>query len=215
MKTCTKCKTEKPKAEFNKHKKNKDGLQSHCKQCRHDHYTDNAEAIIAKTRARYSVKSVEILAQKREYYLNNKEDIDSYQREYRSCKYDALKAYSLEYYQENADAIKAKVREYSAANPDKCAAHSRNRRARVRNAEGSHTAADVKAIFEYQRGKCANCNKKLFKSGAKKFHVDHIHPLAKGGSNWPSNLQCLCCTCNLKKSAKDPLDWAFQNGKLL
>lgn len=85
----------------------------------------------------------------------------------------------------------------------------------MRGAEGSHTGKDVQAIFQNQRGLCANCKKKLFKSGAKKYHVDHVIPLAKGGSNWPSNLQCLCPTCNMRKGAKDPLDWAKENGRLL
>ena len=33
MKTCTKCNTEKPSLEFNKHKHTKDGLNSWCKPC--------------------------------------------------------------------------------------------------------------------------------------------------------------------------------------
>ena len=33
MKTCSKCKQEQPKTEFNIHKRMKDGLQAHCKTC--------------------------------------------------------------------------------------------------------------------------------------------------------------------------------------
>jgi 5-methylcytosine-specific restriction endonuclease McrA len=32
--------------------------------------------------------------------------------------------------------------------------------------------------------------------------VDHIVPLAKGGSDRPSNLQLLCAVCNRKKGSK-------------
>jgi len=90
-------------------------------------------------------------------------------------------------------------------------AQAANRRARVRGAEGKHTRADVDRIFEQQGGKCAECKTRL----NDKYHVDHIMPLSKGGSNWPKNLQCLCETCNVRKSAKHPLDWARQNGRLL
>jgi len=40
-------------------------------------------------------------------------------------------------------------------------------------------------------------------------------PLSRGGSNDKYNLQLLCPTCNLKKSAKDPIDFAQENGNLL
>ena len=33
-------------------------------------------------------------------------------------------------------------------------------------------------------------------------HVDHIRPLAWGGSNDPENLRCLCRPCNLKRGAR-------------
>jgi 5-methylcytosine-specific restriction protein A len=35
-----------------------------------------------------------------------------------------------------------------------------------------------------------------------KLHIDHIVPLAKGGSSDPSNLQVLCQRCNLEKGAR-------------
>ena len=86
-----------------------------------------------------------------------------------------------------------------------------NRRALVRGAEGRHTRVDVDRILKQQGNKCAWCKTRL----TEKYHVDHIMPLSKGGSNWPNNLQCLCETCNVRKSAKHPLDWARQNGRLL
>lgn len=35
-----------------------------------------------------------------------------------------------------------------------------------------------------------------------KLHVDHIHPVSKGGKTIPSNLQTLCDRCNMGKSDK-------------
>jgi 5-methylcytosine-specific restriction endonuclease McrA len=104
---------------------------------------------------------------------------------------------------------------YYKENPEKYAAHNRSRRARKKNAEGNHTIDDIRLIFYNQRGFCANCKAKLLKTGKQKYHVDHIIPLSRGGSDWPINLQCLCQSCNLRKSAKDPFEWAKEQGKLL
>lgn len=37
-----------------------------------------------------------------------------------------------------------------------------------------------------------------------KGHLDHIIPLARGGTNWPWNLQFLCAHDNVVKWAKLP-----------
>ena len=91
----------------------------------------------------------------------------------------------------------------------KCA----QRRARKRDAGGSFTSVDVAAIFLRQRGLCAGhgCGVKLGST----YHRDHIKPLALGGDNSARNIQLLCPTCNHKKHAKDPIDWAQENGRLL
>lgn len=36
------------------------------------------------------------------------------------------------------------------------------------------------------------------------FHLDHIWPVSRGGTNRPCNLQTLCVPCNLAKSDKVP-----------
>lgn len=106
-------------------------------------------------------------------------------------------------------------RAYKIKNPEKVAQIMRNMAAKRRGAKGCHTADDVLGIFKKQGGLCANCKTILIASGAGKFHSDHINPIAKGGSNYKENIQCLCPTCNLRKNAKDPIVWARENGRLI
>jgi hypothetical protein len=185
MKICSKCKVERHKSEFHKSARKKDGLQSNCKVC---------EA-----------------ARNLSYRADNPWKRAATCAAWTAANPEKNAAKSAKW----AAANPLYAAEWAAANPEMVAARNRNRRARVLNAEGKHTSADVRLIFESQHGLCANCKTKLFKSGEKKYHVDHIMPLALGGSNWPANLQCLCPFCNLSKGAKHPDDWAKQNGRLL
>lgn len=234
MKTCTKCKTEKPFTEFSTDKQKKDNFCSRCKACasayRHknreriakcqsDYYAanrDRLDALNAIYYEKYKAEKAEyISARSAKYYAKNKGRISAKRAKHHAANREQILTRSAKYYAANRERISERIARYQSENPEKCASRRRNRRARERNAKGAHTAADVIRIFEHQRGLCANCHAKLFRSGKQKFHVDHIVPLAKGGSNWPSNLQCLCPACNLSKHAKDPIAWAQENGRLL
>lgn len=103
------------------------------------------------------------------------------------------------------------MRRWRSENPLIQAAQSRTKKARRRNAPGRHTAADVQAIGERQKWRCAWC--RIPCAGA--YHVDHIIPLVKGGSNWPDNLCIACPPCNLSKKAKLPHEFAQTRGMLL
>lgn len=95
----------------------------------------------------------------------------------------------------------AQKKSYAKNNPDKIFIHNKRARARRRGAEGFFTTEDVKNMYIKQRRKCAICGIRK-----DKLDVDHIMPLALGGSNWPSNLQLLCRICNVRKGAKHPND---------
>lgn len=76
--------------------------------------------------------------------------------------------------------------------------------ARKKQAEGTFTAKDVENLLAQQKYECAYCGADLHRTG---FHVDHVKPLSKGGSNWPSNLACACPSCNTSKRDNDLDTW--------
>jgi 5-methylcytosine-specific restriction endonuclease McrA len=101
-----------------------------------------------------------------------------------------------------------RVREYRARNPHKVKEFSSRRRGRKL---GRLPRGTVERIGVLQRWKCAICHVDVSLS----YHLDHITPLAKGGSHSPDNLQLLCATCNVRKSAKDPIAYMQELGFLL
>jgi 5-methylcytosine-specific restriction endonuclease McrA len=85
------------------------------------------------------------------------------------------------------------------------------RRARQLEAEGAFTEVEVRALYAAQGGKCIYCKVVL----GDRFTRDHIKPLSKGGSNYISNIQLLCNSCNCKKNDLDHHVFAAKMGMLV
>lgn len=97
---------------------------------------------------------------------------------------------------------------YRKANPERVREWSQRRHARK---TGRLPRGTVLRLRVLQRDKCAFCRASLSHG----YHVDHILPLALGGKHAPENIQLLCPTCNVRKSAKHPVRFAQEHGKLL
>lgn len=63
-------------------------------------------------------------------------------------------------------------------------------------------ARDRDAIYERDGGKCRHCEGSI--RFEELFHIDHLVPLSKGGSNDLTNLVLSCVRCNLEKHNKMP-----------
>lgn len=139
-------------------------------------------------------------AQRRGLYAKNSAQTRAELREKQHLNYvkhiEKRRAYNKRYYQNNKDRMRVRGRNYDA---------------KKRGNGGRHTAKDISEIMEAQHGKCAYCRKIV----GKKYHVDHIRSVAKGGTNDRRNLQILCPSCNLHKRTSDPIDFARTLGMLL
>ena len=77
-----------------------------------------------------------------------------------------------------------------------------NRRSRKRHAEGCHTPGDIKRQYIKQAGRCFWCSQPVGDS----YHVDHIIPLSRFGTDWLSNIVIACPFCNDSKGVKLPFE---------
>ena len=55
------------------------------------------------------------------------------------------------------------------------------------------------SLFLKRKGICSDCNRKI--EAGKAWDIDHILPLAMGGTNAPENLQILCRPCHRSKTS--------------
>lgn len=133
--------------------------------------------------------------------------------EYRARNPEVVRARKAAWYARTKAARVAVSKAWRADNPEKVLANNRNRAAKRRAIGGTHSAEDVEALYEKQRGRCAHSWCRCSLSDG--YHVDHIQPLARGGSNDKTNIQLLCPPCNLSKHDSLPHEVAQRHGLLL
>jgi 5-methylcytosine-specific restriction endonuclease McrA len=89
------------------------------------------------------------------------------------------------------------VRVAPASKPRQPSGASARRAARSAAAPGFATAAQLDARWAYYQGRCWMCRQRAD-------HMDHVKPLARGGSNWPANQRPACWPCNKAKNVRWP-----------
>jgi 5-methylcytosine-specific restriction endonuclease McrA len=187
MKTCNRCHESKPLDGFTR---NGTRLYSICKVCR----ADTSKAYRARPEvserekqrlaAAYQARKAELSERRKARYAANKQAALEKNREWRG---------------KNLERHRDLCRQWARENPESMRAIVAKRRAIRNAAEGCYTAEDIAKLRAEQDGRCNCCGERL-----SEFHVDHVIPLSRGGSNWPTNLQLLCPPCNLSKADKLP-----------
>ncbi len=135
--------------------------------------------------ARKQRQKPEAVARKREY-----------DKSYRANNQDKRRAMHRKYACENVESERLRARRRQS-----------ERRAQKRQSQGKYTAQDIDLQMRSQKSRCWHCGKKI----GKEWHIDHLIPLARGGSNDARNIVISCPKCNLSKGAKLTQEW---NGRL-
>lgn len=204
MKTCTKCKIEKPANTeyFYKEKRLKDGLTSTCKECEkkrnQKYYQENREKKLEYNRNHYQ----ENKEYHSEYYQENREKI----LEYGSNHYQENKEYYSEfmkkYYQENKEKHKEYTIAYRFENPEVRRLNKQRRRARIAQLPHTLTVEEWYETLEYFNNECAYCG-----DSECNLEQEHVIPVVKGGGYTQENIIPACGTCNSSKNARDLEEW--------
>jgi len=138
---------------------------------------------------------------KRRWDDKHQEEIMQYRSAHRKDKARYLRGY----YIKNKDMMLERMRRWRVKNPEKSRAIVERRRACKVNAEGECSGQQYIWRGEVYGNRCYIC-------GAPAEAMDHVIPLAKGGSNWPANLRPICRRCNSVKGQKWPYD--FEQARL-
>ncbi len=138
------------------------------------------------------------------YYLANKAKI--IERSAKWCKANPEKALACvqNWTKRNPEKIAAKYRRWYIKNRPANAARARKRRERERRVESTDAISSTvlaQLVSSCARMKCAICGKNMPKSDRT---VDHVIPLAKGGTGHIGNLQIVHLSCNCSKHCKTP-----------
>jgi len=199
-KTCTKCKTEYPATTefFPPRKRDKSGLDSWCKACHRKSANEYQKAHSAE-RAAYSKKR----------RIEHAEVFREREHAYYLAHADAKREKAQRWRLANPDKVRENNRQYRETKPDKMRMYKHRRRALKRNAEGTNTPFDEKVQLKRQKSRCYYCQCKLTE-----YHVDHVIPLSRGGSDFPDNKVLACPSCNVQKYNRLPHEWT-KGGRLL
>ncbi len=122
------------------------------------------------------------------YYLENKEKI---------------KMYHKKRYKENTEQIRKRNKIWQIKHPEKTREYNHKKRTRGIIEKGIMSRIVNENILKYGCITCENINGKKEDGHCEHcengFHIDHIVPISKGGSNDYNNLQILCAHCNYSK----------------
>ncbi len=161
-----------------------------------------------------SANQEKVAAKVKRWKNANRDRVREHQKKYRDANPDKISIKNKSYKTKHAERLKpinlARALKWAKDNPDKKRIQIQLRRSRKRGAEGTHTFEQLSELLAKQDFKCIGCDALL----AENRTVDHIIPLSKGGSNWITNIQWLCGSCNSCKHDRTQDEFLRDKGKI-
>jgi len=184
MKTCTKCGVTKEVIEFHRHSRSKDGYQSWCRSCFKQNWDSKPERNRANSAA---------------YRAKHRERLKKQKLEYAAANRQREAARAREWSKKNPQRKREAALKWAQENPEKATQMRRmiwhRRQARLKNVQAYEVSSrDMRRLLS---SPCAV-------SGClhTDIQIDHVIPIARGGSHGIGNLQPLCAAHNQSKGAK-------------
>lgn len=181
-----------------RHRANKKYRESH-KQDEYRRIQDwnkrNPEKIKQYSKNNYTKNGYKYKDLKREY-----KQTPSYKAKakiYREKNKVKINLQSRKWQAENPKRVEINKKNWIIKNPNKPIEYVHARRAREKSAEGKFTSSEWEDLQKFYGNKCLWCGK-----SPRKLSPDHVIPLSKGGTNYISNIQPLCPSCNSKKNTR-------------
>lgn len=210
QRVCTKCLQPKPTHEFQWRSKKNQIRKSECRACTKERdldYHARNRGKIARARQRYGERNREMISQKhRAYYLTHRktiiERVKKYAKERPGYRREVLRRWkekNPERWREIARGVKqrafqrdpTKVRDYKLK-------RQAIREARIRGA-GEIEEIGIQELMERDGFLCGLCCSPVERRNAS---IDHILPVARGGSHTWRNVQLAHLRCNQVKGAR-------------
>lgn len=114
----------------------------------------------------------------------------------------------------SSEVVKERKRRHRTMNLERyrelARAGQNRRRALELRAEGTCDSKDIALMYEQQHGLCCYCETQLHQS----YHIEHIVPLSRGGSNSPENIALACASCNSRKASRTLMEFLPRLGYL-
>lgn len=196
MKTCSKCGKEKTLAEFGLSKNRPDGHDIYCFECR--------RLIRKKYRERNAQQIREAQA---EYRVKHAEDKREYDRKYREANREKIQQRRRDYYSANKDAEQARAKGWKDEHPEQFrAVHTAAKhryRTQLRENGGGYTLDQLRECLDFFGYRCAYTGEPLTPD----YHIDHVVPVSKGGTNNINNIVPANPTPNIQKRDRDWVEW--------
>lgn len=209
FKICSVCGRTLPTDDFRKNKCGPYGLSSECRECKNDmdkQYHQNHKEKHLLWNREYVKKNRERVQQyKHNYYMEHQDESREYNQKYREEHRDEILTYFCAYYLEHMDEIKARTKEWSQTESGKLSHRNANRRrkARMKNIEGDHSKDEMLSVLEFFDYKCAYSGEPL----EEEYHIDHVIPVSKGGTNYIWNIVPANSGPNIAKRDSEMEEW--------